>query len=125
MAIGSVHDTSAVSGTLDAYRNHFINRATAGWVAALGESQCGPDRPRPFVSSATALDRLEVRCQLIEKGDTAPGTSICAACGVRGLSFGAASLYARASYWHLRDSRTRAAPGIPRRSPVRGTIAVG
>jgi hypothetical protein len=49
MTIGSVYDTSAVSGTLDAYLKRFIDRATAGWAAALLE---GPgvvqiDRGRP------------------------------------------------------------------------------
>ena len=37
MTIGGLYDTSAVSGTLDAYLKCFINRATAGWVAALLE----------------------------------------------------------------------------------------
>jgi hypothetical protein len=49
MMIGSVYDTSAVSGTLDAYLKRFINRATAGWVAALLE-RAGVvqiDRSRP------------------------------------------------------------------------------
>jgi hypothetical protein len=49
MTIGSVYDTSAASGTLDAYLKRYINRATAGWVAALLE-RAGVvqiDRSRP------------------------------------------------------------------------------
>jgi hypothetical protein len=49
MTIGSVYDTRAVSGTLDAYLKRFINRATAGWVAALLEKAgvVQIDRGRP------------------------------------------------------------------------------
>ena len=35
--IGGVYDTTAISGTLDAYLKRFIKRVTAGWVAALLE----------------------------------------------------------------------------------------
>jgi hypothetical protein len=52
----------------------FIKRATAGWVVALLERAGVVQVDRgPSVPSAVALDRLEVRCQLIEVGDTAPG----------------------------------------------------
>jgi len=49
MTIGSVYDTTAASGTLDAYLKRFINRATAGWVAALLEKAgvVQIDRTRP------------------------------------------------------------------------------
>jgi len=36
--IGMQYDTSGRSGTLDGYLKDFINRATAGWVAAVFEA---------------------------------------------------------------------------------------
>lgn len=47
--IGSAYDTGARAGTLDAYLKQHVNRATAGWIAALLE-QAGVvdiDRSRP------------------------------------------------------------------------------
>lgn len=35
--IGGTYDVSATAGTLDAYLKQHINRATAGWIAALLE----------------------------------------------------------------------------------------
>ncbi len=65
MTIGGVYDTGAVSGTLDAYLKRFINRATAGWVAALYFGRAGAvqiDRGRP--------SRVRLR-QILPNGESA------------------------------------------------------
>jgi hypothetical protein len=38
VTIGSSYEVSAASGTLDSYLKQYINRATAGWVAAVFEA---------------------------------------------------------------------------------------
>lgn len=47
--IGSLFDTRAIPGTLDEHLKKWVNRATAGWVAAVFEASglCEIDRRRP------------------------------------------------------------------------------
>ena len=47
--IGGVYDVSAKPGTLDSYLKQFVNRATAGWIAAVFEESgiIEIDRARP------------------------------------------------------------------------------
>lgn len=85
--VGSRYDTAAEAGTLDDYLKRHVNRATAGWVAALLERAGIIDLDR------TSPARVRLRTGATEKAAARPerapertggaGTFVCATCGLR------------------------------------------
>lgn len=85
--IASRYDTLAESGTLDDYLKRHVNRATAGWVAALLEragildiDRASPARIR---LRTTPLPKDAARVERIPGTSHSAGTFVCVTCGLR------------------------------------------